>query len=974
MMYNETIPLFPSFRWEVNLLNKTIEFENSFKDILGYFEEKLEECQKGFSNDNIKMRALPSDGGLLPTAENLRYGNWTRFEKRLKHFFKIYHALNSDDMNRKLIQQLKNEIPDSSKGSKERYTTKIVDFLDTLRGIFGEKQIIKKFTEKFEKDLNSAMQGDSIPMHLLMLKTIIATPEDCLVYVFRLMRGGITTFTPPQGFLKEEVMTVDFSKILSELMTIGFDPNYCDADNRTALHGAIMKQNEDAAVALIENTVCNLNTADKFGRTPLIYAAEFGLLKVVKALLRSDRKIAFDAKTLDGKKALDIAQDKGFEDIIKELFNHKDGISKTVKRNFFQNLKVEDKVEYLDLKDSVKEKEEKEIENIAAKADVKIESTVELQCKEIKSIIDTETSVLKQNYNELKQNYNEIKEDVAELQEILQEPIAFHHEYKNAKLTYRQKMFYDLLHSNFSRLFKDLQTSPLRALDSTPVLGVESIKNKSTKKENIKSDVMDKLDKGSKTTDKADRILDSLFQSEDLHLFLEDASKFLVVTHVITSLVSNRLKKRRETHAKISTGKALDWFGKHSPQTIDFFVQYLALELTKHLGQTLELIKFIDYEAFALCTVRRLASFIFTESFTYDDEIPDICKKICNFHAEQDKFFLNLIPCVKVIQLDSNSMKAKFTQGKAKEMPIDIDENILQQGYEACKKHFEELGLESIDSPNIPPQLPLDELPHRNQAASRARSLNIEAELRNEIAILHLKNNGLQKQVTGMQKQLSKQQKQIDELFRLKGQSPRKVKVNPVSLSPDTKILSKAYIAENLWQNKHVNISDNIFEKVKVAQKYLDSQGYELVGTPSDGNCFFHAFLGSYQDLVTSASDVWSLPQLDMQDNKIQYLRDCIAEQYKKAHIEENRAEKIRVNGKWIEMCNEGDILAKSFGIPIRCLTVNEENQKCNCIDLVTDKNGETQVWKTIPEDQKPQKHVFIVDLGGHFIFANKKI
>ena len=53
-------------------------------------------------------------------------------------------------------------------------------------------------------------------------------------------------------------------------------------------------------------------------------------------------------------------------------------------------------------------------------------------------------------------------------------------------------------------------------------------------------------------------------------------------------------------------------------------------------------------------------------------------------------------------------------------------------------------------------------------------------------------------------------------------------------------------IAQHLWLNTEVIISEDMVKKVNRAAIYLKEQGFELMGIKADGNCFCNAFLGSY--------------------------------------------------------------------------------------------------------------------------------
>jgi hypothetical protein len=82
----------------------------------------------------------------------------------------------------------------------------------------------------------------------------------------------------------------------------------------------------------------------------------------------------------------------------------------------------------------------------------------------------------------------------------------------------------------------------------------------------------------------------------------------------------------------------------------------------------------------------------------------------------------------------------------------------------------------------------------------------------------------------------------------------------------------------------------------------------------------------------------------------------------------------IKQDREWINS-GEGEKLAKFFKIPIRLVTVNQGQVNAEASDMLifseTDKDN--QEWKTIPENEKPGEYIFIVDIGGHFLWAKRK-
>ena len=178
----------------------------------------------------------------------------------------------------------------------------------------------------------------------------------------------------------------------------------------------------------------------------------------------------------------------------------------------------------------------------------------------------------------------------------------------------------------------------------------------------------------------------------------------------------------------------------------------------------------------------------------------------------------------------------------------------------------------------------------------------------------------------------------------------------------------KLKIAQELWKDLNTLISDEMVDKVNTAHAYLknlQNTAFELGGIKADGNCFLNAFLESYKSLQRK------IPLLDEQKDLISYLRSLIAKQYEgspNGSKYPNRSEQIRVNGEWISADNEGDLLANILSIPIRILTVDKHGTS----DMLTfpEYNRDKQSWDTLTREEAPKEYIFIVDLGGHFIYV----
>ncbi|BBI18315.1 tetratricopeptide repeat protein [Neochlamydia sp. S13] len=193
------------------------------------------------------------------------------------------------------------------------------------------------------------------------------------------------------------------------------------------------------------------------------------------------------------------------------------------------------------------------------------------------------------------------------------------------------------------------------------------------------------------------------------------------------------------------------------------------------------------------------------------------------------------------------------------------------------------------------------------------------------------------------------------------------------SLNPFPAHWNSSQIAKSLWYDPSTIISDAVEIKVNAVAAYLHKEGFELKGVAGDGDCFFSAFLGSYKGLSRK------IPLLEEQSNKISYLRQVLSDIVK--HTDSKRAKEIIKKGSRVSGLDEGDLLARALSIPIRLVTVNEDSLGCGINDMLisskvglTSKKDRSQEWETIPQEERPQDYIFIVDLGGHFIYAQKPL
>lgn len=190
-------------------------------------------------------------------------------------------------------------------------------------------------------------------------------------------------------------------------------------------------------------------------------------------------------------------------------------------------------------------------------------------------------------------------------------------------------------------------------------------------------------------------------------------------------------------------------------------------------------------------------------------------------------------------------------------------------------------------------------------------------------------------------------------------------------------ILPGKYIAPDvstkLYCKPEMNISHNTVDKVNKADLYLRNLSFELKGVESDGNCFFSAFLGSYETLSTKRP---MLERMPTRQSKLTYLRKLVhkillvqAKDFK--DIE--KVEMLKRDGEWVKV-EEGAKLAGAFDLPIRVITpfgkgeINEDLTTDSVMDYLYSSKEDGTDWNLVKD--KPDQFVTIVDLGGHFVFA----
>ncbi|CAL5395336.1 unnamed protein product [Camellia sinensis] len=125
-----------------------------------------------------------------------------------------------------------------------------------------------------------------------------------------------------------------YLEVVSDILKTCRAPAYGGPAGRTALHAAVISNNEGGTKTLLDWKKDLAKEPDVHGWTPLHYAARFGHVQRAKQLLDSDKSIAYlIADQDDNKTALHVAASQGHVSVIQELisqcpdcwemFNHK---------------------------------------------------------------------------------------------------------------------------------------------------------------------------------------------------------------------------------------------------------------------------------------------------------------------------------------------------------------------------------------------------------------------------------------------------------------------------------------------------------------------------------------------------------------------------------------------------------------------------------------------------------------------------
>ncbi|KAL7251586.1 hypothetical protein ACSBR1_013429 [Camellia fascicularis] len=111
-----------------------------------------------------------------------------------------------------------------------------------------------------------------------------------------------------------------YLEVVSDILKTCRAPAYGGPAGRTALHAAVISNNEEITKTLLDWNKDLAKEPDMYGWTPLHYAARIGHVERAIQLLYVDKSIAYVIADKDGKKtALHVAASQGHVGVMKEL-------------------------------------------------------------------------------------------------------------------------------------------------------------------------------------------------------------------------------------------------------------------------------------------------------------------------------------------------------------------------------------------------------------------------------------------------------------------------------------------------------------------------------------------------------------------------------------------------------------------------------------------------------------------------------
>jgi hypothetical protein len=204
----------------------------------------------------------------------------------------------------------------------------------------------------------------------------------------------------------------------------------------------------------------------------------------------------------------------------------------------------------------------------------------------------------------------------------------------------------------------------------------------------------------------------------------------------------------------------------------------------------------------------------------------------------------------------------------------------------------------------------------------------------------------------------------------------REAKNNPIFLHQMNMTLETSDSSPQTDPNSMPSFQANLGEfsgqeddkKIQKVTHYLNEQCFELKEV--EDNFYCNAFLESYKTLTKRI-----IPIIDNQTDqeKIDHLRGLIATQYETTSEDSNevsiirRAKEIRMGSELT--ANEGHLLAKALSIPIRTVTIDPSGIISDEIFTFSGNEKKLRKWEKISWKSSTE-YIFIVDLGGRFVFA----
>ena len=236
------------------------------------------------------------------------------------------------------------------------------------------------------------------------------------------------------------------------------------------------------------------------------------------------------------------------------------------------------------------------------------------------------------------------------------------------------------------------------------------------------------------------------------------------------------------------------------------------------------------------------------------------------------------------------------------------------------------------------------------------------AELQKGLAETNEEILALKEEILALQEENKQSQKPCDD-----GNGRGKVIIPPDELanSPVSEMFwTSVKIRDELWMST-LKVRDNDFNhkvrQVNCFHNYLAQQGYKLKGVESDGNCFFYSVLSSYKSQLNSG-----FPRINLLDSD-----DHQALREKVATLSRNLA--IAKDGKAI-LLTEGLSLVEGLGLHIRTLSTLDNVENYSLADEIASPRVGTRNWADLLQADRPQHYLFIVDLDGHFVYAQRMI